>query len=270
MADDPGPKGVVFSLVIPAYNEASRLPASLARARAYLDAKGAPYEVLVVDDGSTDATADQVKALAAEWPALRLVRGPHRGKGAAVREGLLAAQGEWVAIADADLSMPVEEFDRFTEGAAGPCDIFIGSREAPGARRFGEPAYRHAMGRGFNALVRLLLLPGIQDTQCGFKRLRRAVALDLCRRQTIAGWGFDVELLYIARRRGYTVREIGIPWYYVEGSRVQPVRDTLTMVGDVLRVWMNARRGRYDLPAPAAAREAEADVAPASVPSRPR
>jgi glycosyltransferase involved in cell wall biosynthesis len=268
MADDPGPKGVVFSLVIPAYNEASRLPASLARARAYLDAKGAPYEVLVVDDGSTDATADQVKALAAEWPALRLVRGPHRGKGAAVREGLLAAQGEWVAIADADLSMPVEEFDRFTEGAAGPCDIFIGSREAPGARRFGEPAYRHAMGRGFNALVRLLLLPGIQDTQCGFKRLRRAVALDLCRRQTIAGWGFDVELLYIARRRGYTMREVGIDWYYMPDSRVSPLRDTLTMLRDVLQIGWNARRGAYDAAVPAETTTSTERVEGAPTPAR--
>lgn len=270
MADDPSPDGVAFSLIIPAYNEAQRLPASLARARAYLDAKGAPYEVLVVDDGSTDATARHVKRLAADWPSLRLVRGPHRGKGAAVCEGLLAARGAWVATADADFSMPIEEFGRFAPEATGPCDVAIGSREAPGAVRYGEPGYRHAMGRGFNALVRLLLLPGIQDTQCGFKYLRREVARDLCRGQTIEGWGFDVELLYIARRHGYTIREVGIPWHYVEGSRVNPLRDTLTMVRDVLRVWANARRGRYDRPAAAAPYDVDASAAPADVASRPR
>lgn len=246
MAEAPSSDGVAFSLLIPAYNEAERLPASLARARAYLDARGAAYEVIVVDDGSTDGTAALVAKLAADWPALCPVRGPHRGKGAAVRAGVLAARGELLALADADFSMPVEYFDRLIAALEGGCDLAIGSREAPGAVRYREPEYRHAMGRGFNALVRLLLLPGIQDTQCGFKCLRREVALDLCAAQTVAGWGFDVELLYIARRRGYTIREIGIPWHYMEGSRVNPLRDTLTMVRDVLRVWANARRGRYE------------------------
>jgi dolichyl-phosphate beta-glucosyltransferase len=163
-----------------------------------------------------------------------------------VKAGILAATGTCVALADADFSMPPEEFDRFGIARLGANEIAIGSREAPGARRYAEPAYRHIMGRAFNRLVQLLLLPGIQDTQCGFKCLRRAAAVDLCRQQTIAGWGFDVELLYIARRHGYAIREVPIAWHYVRGSRINPVRDTVTMVRDVLAIRRNSRRGRYD------------------------
>lgn len=235
-----------ISFIIPAFNEAGRLPDSLSRLRSYVERRGLGCEVLIVDDGSVDSTSTVVEQWAERWPAIRLLQGQHRGKGAAVRAGVLAASGTQVALADADFSMPPEQFDRFSTDALGDYDVAIGSREAAGARRYDEPAYRHIMGRVFNALVRTLLLPGIQDSQCGFKCLRREVAVDLCSNQTIAGWGFDVELLYIARLRGYRVLEVPVSWYYVRGSRVRPVRDTLTMVRDVLAIRINGIVHRYD------------------------
>ncbi len=267
-SDDATPEHPWLSLVIPAYNEARRLPATLASAREWLRHKPATCEVLVVDDGSTDATAALVQELAASWPALRLVRGPHRGKGGAVREGILAARGEYVALADADFSMPMAQFDRlFADALDHGCDIAIGSREATGARRFGEPRYRHLMGRVFNHVVQLLL-PGIQDSQCGFKALRRAVAVDVVERQTIVGWGFDVELLYIARRRGYRIREVGIDWYYMPESRVSPLRDTLTMLRDVAQIAWNARRGVYDAAAATGAKTSTKSLEETTAPAR--
>ncbi|HEX8035722.1 MAG TPA: dolichyl-phosphate beta-glucosyltransferase [Ktedonobacterales bacterium] len=240
-----------LSIVIPAYNEAARLPTSLEALRRYLTTLPYPSEVVVADDGSTDGTSAVVKRLIRAWrtpPVLRLVSGPHLGKGGAVRAGVLAATGDYIALADADFSMPVAEFDRFKPSALGAYDLAIGSREAPGARRYDEPLHRHLMGRAFNALVQLLLLSGIQDTQCGFKCLRREVAHELCRRQTISGWGFDVELLYMARKRGYRIREVPISWHYMPGSRINPLRDTLTMLRDILTIRANGARGHYDAP----------------------
>jgi glycosyltransferase involved in cell wall biosynthesis len=245
MSQDSTPERPRLSLVIPAYNEANRLPQSLRSVRAYFSARARPYEVIVVDDGSTDATAVLVEHSASSWPALRLVRGPHRGKGGAVRAGILAARGDYVALADADFSMPVQEFDRLAPDMLGSYDVAIGSREVAPARRYGEPWYRHLMGRVFNRVVQLVLLPGIEDSQCGFKCLRREVALDLVNAQTIYGWGFDVELLYIARQRGYSIHEVGVDWYYMPESRVSPLRDTLTMLQDVARIYLNARQGVY-------------------------
>ncbi|HEX9067490.1 MAG TPA: glycosyltransferase [Ktedonobacterales bacterium] len=234
-----------LSCVIPAFNEASRLPESLPPLRAWADAQSWAYEVLVVDDGSADDTAGVVTRMAREWAQLRLVRGPHQGKGGAVRAGVLAAQGQHVALADADFSMPAKEFSRFLVPPAADCDVALGSREAPGAMRFSEPGYRHIMGRVFDRLVQVAVLPGIEDTQCGFKLMRHAVAVDLCQHQTLTGWGFDVELLVIARERGYSLCEVPIPWHYMAGSRVNPIRDTLTMVADVAHVWRNRRAGIY-------------------------
>jgi glycosyltransferase involved in cell wall biosynthesis len=263
MADDAR-RPIALSIVIPAYNEAHRLPASLDLAHAFLNASGLRAEVLIVDDGSEDSTAAVVEAAQRDWPALKLLRQAHAGKGAAVRLGVAQAVGEQIALADADFSMPITEFRRFMPDALGDYDIAIASREAPGARRYGEPEYRHIMGRVFNRLVQWLLLPGIEDTQCGFKFLRRAVAQDIIQRLTIDGWGFDVELLYIARRHGYLIREIGVPWRYGSDSRVSPLRDTLTMIRDIATVWLNSRKGRYD-PAPTAGNEdAASDTTPAT------
>jgi glycosyltransferase involved in cell wall biosynthesis len=263
MADDEQ-QPISLSIVIPAYNEAHRLPASLELAHAFLNASGLTAEVLVVDDGSEDGTAAVVEEAQRDWPALKLLRQAHAGKGAAVRLGVAQAVGEQIALADADFSMPITEFRRFMPDALGDYDIAIASREALGARRYGEPEYRHIMGRVFNRLVQWLLLPGIEDTQCGFKFLRRAVAQDIIQHLTIDGWGFDVELLYIARRHGYQIREIGVPWRYGSDSRVSPLRDTLTMIRDIVTVWLNSRKGRYDLLPTAGKNRITSDTTPAA------
>jgi glycosyltransferase involved in cell wall biosynthesis len=243
---------VMLSIIIPAYNEGRRLPESLRQLRAWLDERPYAAEVIVVDDGSGDDTAAAVRVEMAGWPALSLRSIAHDGKGAAVRAGALAARGEFVAFADADFSMPVPELERLRAVAAEAHGVAIASREAPGARRYGEPWYRHMMGRVFNRVVQLLLLPGIQDTQCGFKCMPRAVAVTLCNQQTISGWGFDVELLVIARRHAFPIREVPIPWYYMANSRVRLARDTMSMLREVFAIRSNLQDGRYDPPSVAA------------------
>jgi cellulose synthase/poly-beta-1,6-N-acetylglucosamine synthase-like glycosyltransferase len=234
-----------LTIVIPAFNEARRLPVSLKRLRRYVENLSTRIEVVVVDDGSDDGTVDVVREWMAYWPALRLIEGAHRGKGGAIRTGVLAARGEYVAMADADFSMPASEFDRFSPTVLGPYDVAIGSREVAGAQRLDEPRRRYLMSRVFNLFARCLLVRGIHDTQCGFKCLRRDAALDLCAYQTVEGWGFDVELLHIARLRGYRVCEVPVAWRYVEGSRIHPLRDSLAMVGELLAIRVNSWRGRY-------------------------
>jgi len=167
------------------------------------------------------------------------------GKGRAIRRGVLSATGTYRFIADADFSMPVEEINRFLPPACS-YDIAIASRETAGAVRFDEPPYRHLTGRVYNFWIRSLLLPGLQDTQCGFKCFRAAVAEDIFPCQTLTGWSFDVELLAIARRRRYTILEIGIPWYYHPGSKVNVLHDSLRMFIDLLKIRRNLRRGVYD------------------------
>lgn len=231
--------------MIPAYNEARRLPESFARLYDYLQRQPYLSEVLVVDDGSDDTTASVVRAWMGRWHALRLLKTQHAGKGAAVRAGALAAAGEWIFLADADFSMPVQELARFSPTESPEIDVLIGSREAPGAQRYGEPLYRHLMGRAFNTVTQRTLVPGIRDTQCGFKRLRRDVALDLFLHQTINGWGFDVELLHIAQRRNYTIKETPVSWYYKSGSKVRPLRDTFAMARDLITIGRHERAGGY-------------------------
>lgn len=241
----------LFSFVIPAYNEAARLPNSLRQLKSFVDERRLSCEVVVVNDGSADDTAAVVRAWTVEWPVVRLIDEPHRGKGGAVKAGIMAATGRYVALADADFAMPAVEFARFTPALLERYPVVIGSREGPGAQRFNEPTYRHMMGRIFNKLTQVTLLPGIQDTQCGFKVLQRDVAQTLCQLQTIDGWGFDVELLVIARLNGYGIAEEPIPWTYMAGSRVNPIRDTMAMVRDILRIHRNRRQGLYTLDAPA-------------------
>lgn len=238
---------VDVSVVIPAYNEAERIPETLSQVVKYLDGLGRTYEVLVVDDGSTDGTASLVAEFAREsGAAVRVIRRPHAGKGAAVRAGMLAARGRFRLLCDADLSMPADGFDRFIPLLEAGVPVVIGSREVPGAHRYNEPAHRHLMGRVYNRIIQLLVLPGIEDTQCGFKGFRAEAALELFGRQTLDGFGFDVEILFIARRLGYTVREVPVEWYYMPGSKVKPLRDTWRMFRDALRVRLNALCGRYD------------------------
>jgi hypothetical protein len=168
-----------------------------------------------------------------------------RGKGAAVRRGMLAAAGEYRMMLDADLSMPVSEINRFLPPQLSGVDIAIASREAPGAVRYNEPPYRHFGGRVINAMIKLLALPGLEDTQCGFKCFSGRAAEDLFSKQTITGWSFDVEILFIARRRGYQIAELPIPWYYSGQSHVKPLQDTTRMFFDLLLIRSNAARGVY-------------------------
>ncbi len=234
-----------LSIVIPAYNEAERLPGSLDRLAAFLDAEGHHAEVLVVDDGSTDATAAVAARLAAADARFRLLRAPHRGKGAAVRQGMLAARGAVRVMCDADFSMPPHELPKLLAPLAAGADLAVATREGVGARRVGEPLVRHLMGRVFNALVRLAAVPGLHDTQCGFKAFTAAAAERLFLRSTIDGFGFDVEILYLARKYRLRLAEVPIVWYYQASSRVSPLRDTIRMVRDVLRVRVNDWRGHY-------------------------
>jgi len=231
-----------LSLIIPAYNEEQRLPRTLTKIQSFL--KDQPYEseVLVVENGSRDRTA----AIAEEFSSLvRLLREPERGKGRAVRRGMVEASGDFRFICDADLSMPIEEVNRFLPPQLEEYDIAIASREVAGAVRHNEPAYRHWIGRIFNLLVRTMAVPGFQDTQCGFKCFTAEAAEALFPLQRIDGWTFDVELLYIALRLGFRVKEVPINWYYFPGSRVRMVRDSWLMLTDLFRIRSNWRRGLY-------------------------
>jgi dolichyl-phosphate beta-glucosyltransferase len=242
-----------LSAIIPAYNEAERLPATLNALAAYFAEQPYSAEVLVVDDGSTDGTADLVRERVASWPVLRLVAAEHGGKGHAIKLGLLASAGEYTFLCDADLSMPISELPRLLAAAPGAMDIAIASREGHAARRVGEPLYRHVMGRVFNGLVRALALPGIQDSQCGFKCLRGDLARELAEVLTVTGWGFDVEMLYVARQWGARIVEVPITWYYAPSSRIQPLADAWGMTREVLRVRRSAQLGLYARrPVPAA------------------
>lgn len=236
----------LLSLIIPAYNEGERLPDTLPSVFAFLEAQPYAFEIILVNNNSRDNTREIAQEFAASRPYLHVIDEMTQGKGAAVRTGMLAAKGEYLFMADADFSMPVEEIAKFLPPLAGEYDVAIGSREAPGAMRYNEPQYRHFMGRVFNFYVKVLAIPGFEDTQCGFKCFRRHVALDILPYQTIDGWAFDVELLFIALRRGYKIIEVPVHWYYGENSRVSPVRDTVNMIREVLRIRYNGWTGRYD------------------------
>ena len=231
----------LLSIVVPAFNEALRLPRSLDVLEEYVSNAPLGVEVLIVDDGSTDGTVGVVEARVQGMPWLRLVRGPHRGKGAAVRAGMLAARGASRLIADADLSMPVHEISRFLAALDEGSDVVVGSREGPGALRVGEPYTRHVMGRLFNGAARLLGLAEISDTQCGFKAFTADAAQQIFSRTTVQRFAFDLEVLSMAYAMGYKVRAIPIEWHYNADSRVRPFVDSMQMLGDMVRLrW---RRG---------------------------
>jgi dolichyl-phosphate beta-glucosyltransferase len=222
------------------------LPDSLYKIAAFLATQPYQAEVIVVENASRDNTAGVVEAFAQDHPNVRLIRQPLPGKGRAVRIGMLAGRGDYVFMCDADLAMPIEQVAKFLPPQLSDYDVAIASREGPNAHRFGEPAYRHLMGRVFNLLVRVIAMPGIQDTQCGFKCFRREVALDVFPLPTITGWGFDVEVLFIAQRRGYRIVEVPINWYYGVNSRISPIQDSIRMLCEVVQVRLNGWRGVYD------------------------
>jgi dolichyl-phosphate beta-glucosyltransferase len=237
---------ILLSIVVPAYNEERRLPESLPHIISFVRQQDYPIEVVVVDDGSADRTADIVREFQVQAPFLFLHQVEHGGKGHAVKAGILRARGEYLFLCDSDLSMPISEVSKFMPPAIADYDVAIASREVAGACRHNEPAYRHAMGRVFNLIVRLLAVRGINDTQAGFKCFRREAARQIFRLQTIKGWGFDVECLFIAQRHGMCVVEVPIHWYYKERSQIRPIHDTYHMFVEVLKVRLNVWRGLYD------------------------
>ncbi len=234
-----------LSIVIPAYNEERRLPDCLARIAACLGRQPYAGEVIVADDGSADGTAAVAQRFAGSTTPVRVLRLPHRGKGHAVRAGMLEARGRYRFQCDADLAMPIEQIERFLPPKLQGVDVAVGSREAAGARRYHEPGYRHLMGRVFNALVRALAVRGVRDTQCGFKMFEARAARRLFAQQRLAGFGADVEILYLAQRSGLRVAEVPIDWYHQQESKVRAIPDTLAMLREVLQVRWNHLRGRY-------------------------
>jgi glycosyltransferase involved in cell wall biosynthesis len=232
-----------LSIVVPAYNEQAVIGRFIESVRSDVAREGS-WEAIIVDDGSVDGTARIVREAVRADERIRLVEAPHRGKGAAVREGFRAARGEWVLMADADLSMPWDNLSRFLDLIRAAedkrPDIIIGSREAPGAQRTGEAWSRRVSGRIFNALVRLFAVPGIRDSQCGYKMLSAEAVAALTPHLTLDGFAFDVELLYLARLAGFRIREVGITCRCRQDSRVR-VRAGMASVVDVLRVRMKSR-----------------------------
>jgi dolichyl-phosphate beta-glucosyltransferase len=231
-----GRSAVDLSMVIPAYNEARRLPPTLARLRDYLEAGPDTYEVLVVDDGSTDDTVFVAQAVAREWPQLEVLTLPqNQGKGAAVREGMLHARGALRAFSDADLSTPIEELPRLRSHLGGACHVAIASRDAPGSDiQVHQPRWREFMGRTYNRILRLLVLPGIRDTQCGFKLFTSEAAEACFAPLETFRFGFDAEVLVRAHRRGWEIAEVPVRWRHVEESRVGGIGDALRMLYDLV------------------------------------
>jgi glycosyltransferase involved in cell wall biosynthesis len=200
----------------------------------------------VVENGSSDGTLEVAQSYQKRYPELIVLSEFERGKGLAVRSGMLEAAGEYRFMCDADLSMPITEVSRFLPPKLKDFDIAIASREAPGAVRFNEPEYRHWGGRGVNMMIRLFAIPELRDTQCGFKMFRGSVADDLFQVQTLHNWSFDIELLFIARIRGYRIIEVPIPWYFNPETKLKPLQDAVQMGMDICAIRRNARRGTYD------------------------
>lgn len=246
-----------LSVVVPAYNEERRLPQTLETIIAYLNRQAYDSELIVVDDGSADQTARVVESFVASHPRVKLIRNDHRGKGYAVRTGVLAARGHIVLFSDADLSTPIEEIAQVLPWFDRGYGVVIGSREGKGARRIKEPIYRHIMGRIFNMIVRVLTVRGIDDTQCGFKAFRDDVAKDVFARMKLYGenakkitdamvTGFDVEVLFIAQKAGVKIKEIPVEWRYGTETKVNPLKDSWRNFRDVAMVRWNDLRGRYN------------------------
>jgi len=234
-----------LSIVIPAFNEERRLGTTLLAITGFLAAQPWTWEIRVVDDGSSDGTVAVAEGFAAGEPRVVVQREPHRGKGGAVKAGLSAAAGEFRFICDADLSMPIGEIVRFLPPHAAPFDVAIGSREGMKARRVGEPRYRHIMGRLFNRGVQWLVLPGIEDSQCGFKMFTADAVRSIFPRVTVDGWAFDVEVLAVARAQGLKVIEVPIEWHYRAESRLSMMRDGWEMLKELLRIRLRSIRGAY-------------------------
>ena len=247
-----------LSVVIPAYNEEKGIAQTLRKVTNFLDEQEMVYEAIVVDDGSTDQTTREVEKFVEKNKNVRLIKNDHYGKGYTVRTGILNSKGKYILFSDADLATPIEELKRlFLWILDHDYDIAIASREGIGSKREGEPLYRHLMGRVFNSLVQLLLLKGINDTQCGFKLFKGDVARELFSKlklhddkaQMVLGprvTAFDTEVLFLARKLGYKIKEVPVTWKYVRTPRVHPVKDSWRMFWEVIRIQTNDLLGKYE------------------------
>lgn len=233
-----------LSIIIPAYNEEYRLPKTLERLTNFCDANPFGTEIIVVDDGSTDDTLKVIEDAKRTEQSIKIVRLKHHGKGHAVKHGMLNATGDYMLLTDADLSVPIDDVHYLLNLIPQP-DIAIGSREVEGSERIGEPPYRHIMGRIFNKLVNILTGLEFQDTQCGFKLFRKSSTQEIFNQQKTNGFGFDVELLFLAERKELTITEVPVTWTYQEESRVKPVRHSLEMVKDAIMIRWRYLVGSY-------------------------
>jgi dolichyl-phosphate beta-glucosyltransferase len=235
-----------LAIVVPAYNEAERLPRTLARLLEYFSAQSYSWTVTVVSDGSTDGTPDAVRAFAADHPQFALIESnPNRGKGYVVRQGMLAVEAKWILFTDADLAAPIEEIEKLIPAIEGGADIAIGSRPLRESRlEVRQPWYRELLGRTSNKLVQLLAVRGIQDTQCGFKLFRQAAATEVFRRCKLNGFSFDFEALFVARDLGLTIAEVPIRWAHQEGSKVVFWRDYPRALKDLIFLRLKGRTWR--------------------------
>jgi len=241
-----------YSIVIPAYNESERLPATLDRILVHIQESGWSAEIVVVDDGSSDDTVAIVQSYAQKYPSLRLVKNPgNRGKGYSVRNGMLHATGEVMLFSDADLSSPIGETNKLFAALAEGADVAIGSRwlrtELQTQR---QPLHRQLFGRIFNLALRLILSLRFHDTQCGFKAFTRPAAQAIFPLQQIERWGFDPEILFLARKFGFKVAEVPVKWAHSEGTRLHPLRDGIRMFFELLKIRWYSMNGKYEAGSP--------------------
>lgn len=236
----------LLSIILPAYNEEDRLPECMEKVSSFVAAHQEPIEVLIIENGSRDRTYEMACGYAEKYPWLIALHEDNAGKGNAVRRGMLEAHGKYRMFADVDFSMPIDEVEHFFPSELGEYDVAIGSREAKGAVRYDEPPFRHFTGRVFNLVVRILAVPGVMDTQCGFKSFSAEAARKLFSVQRINGWAFDAEILFIAQHYGYRIIEVPVQWYYDGGSKVNVIKDSIRMFRELLQIRKNYRAGLYD------------------------
>jgi len=241
-----------FSVIIPAYNEEKRLPSTLESVHKYLTDTERSFEIIVVDDGSVDKTKEVVNAFAADHCGLRLItHSPNMGKGFSVREGMMRAEGDLLLLDDADGASPIEELVRLEDAIKNGADVAIGSRAKPSDETVVNAlSHRKHIGNTFNMIVQTLLLPGLFDTQCGFKMFKREVAHDLFSIARLDRYAFDVEILYLAKEKGYQIAEVPINWTNVEGSKINLVTDPMNMLAEIAKIFLGKWFGRYGKLAP--------------------